>query len=59
MRTGDQVILKRIVFRNFINTPTPENFKNDKAQAVMMTMAADRSINMALNFGGTDTIHLQ
>jgi len=56
MRTGDSVILKRIIFRTFINSPTPEYFKNDKAQAVMLTMASDRSINMALNFGNNDTL---
>jgi hypothetical protein len=50
IRTGDPMILKRIVFRNFIKSPTPAKFKDAKAMAVMMVMAADQSINMNLNF---------
>lgn len=50
IRTGDNLILRRVVFRNFIFSPVSPHFTNEKAQAVMMIMASDRTINMALNF---------
>jgi len=49
MRTGDSLILRRILFRNFIHAPTDDQFLVDKAKAVMLIMSSDQSINMSLN----------
>lgn len=38
MRTGDDTILNRIIFRLFIDSPTPKEFKKDKAFSILFIL---------------------
>ena len=46
MRTGDTVLLKRILFRNLVLAPVHANLKLDKARALMMLIESDNSMTM-------------
>lgn len=50
IRTGDSVILKRVLFKLFINQTVPERFKQDKAHAVMMMMIDDSNVSSTVQF---------
>jgi hypothetical protein len=48
MRNGDPVILKRVLFKMFVNYPIPQPFKQYKANAVMLLMLNDTEISSAV-----------
>jgi len=50
IRTGDSIILKRVLFKLFINQTVPERFKQDKAHAVMMMMIDDSNVSSTVQF---------
>lgn len=45
MRNGDQVILKRVLFKMFVNHPTPSHMLQPKANTIMMLMLNDSSFS--------------
>ena len=45
MRNGDQIILKRVLFKMFVNYPTPSHMRQPKANTIMMLMLNDSSFS--------------
>lgn len=48
MRNGDQVILKRVLFKMFVNHSTPPHMLQPKSNAIMMLMLHDSSFSSSI-----------
>ena len=48
MRNGDQVILKRVLFKMFVNHSTPSHMLQPKANTIMMLMLHDSSFSSSI-----------
>ncbi len=45
IRTGDELILKRVLFKVYISQPATISFKKQKALTVMLMMFSDENTN--------------
>lgn len=50
LRTGDDVILKRILFKTFVHHSVPWRLKSQKAGVIMMLMMRDQDISSTLTW---------